>query len=332
LGSPPGKRSAVKKSGRHTLEDKENPVPGVSNTQHPAHDYVLEKVPPSISETGNKKRGKEPVQSAHDPHTGESMLRSVGRPFWSGSITIGLINIPVRLNTMVRDRSFSFRLLHREDGQPLRYNRVCSRDGVVVPWEDTVKGYEIRKGEFIVFTNEELKAVAPESDRKIRIEKFVHYFSLDPMYFDTSYVLTPDRSEEAYNLFASTLMDLNMAAAGSITLRTKEYPVVVHFYRGGLVLTTLRYAEEVIPPQVFPDLADLPAPKESEIALAKRIITELTGDFSINEYQDHYRQAITDLIEKKRAGEKVVYEEPHPEEAKELMQALKETLATLATK
>ena len=273
-------------------------------------------MPLSSSETGNKNRKKELVQSAsNDQHTSDSTLRNVGRPFWSGSITIGLINIPVRLNTMFRDRSFSFRLLHREDGQLLRYNRVCSRDGVVVPWEDTVKGYEIRKGEFIVFTNEELEAAAPESDRKIRIGKFVHYLSLDPMYFDTSYVLTPDRSEEAYNLFASTLMDLSMAAAGSITLRTKEYPVVVHFYRGGLVLTTLRYAEEVIPPQAFTDLANLPAPQESEIALAKRIVTELTGDFSIDEYQDHYRKAIVDLIEKKRAGEKVVYEEPHPEEA-----------------
>ena len=233
---------------------------------------------------------------------------------------------------MVRDRSFSFRLLHREDGQPLKYNRVCSRDGVVVPWENTVKGYEIKKGEFIVFTNEELKAVAPESDRKIRIGKFVHYLSLDPMYFDTSYILTPDRSEEAYSLFATTLRDLSMAAAGTITLRTKEYPVVVHFYKGGLVLTTLRYAEEVTLPREFSDLAELAVPKESEIALAKKIIAELTGDFSINEYEDHYRTAIKNLINRKLAGKKVVYEEPRPEEAKELMQALKETLATLAAK
>ncbi len=312
---------------------KKNPLSGVSGprpvelVQAPS----LEGIPSLSGTAGNIKKKHVPAATKHDAG-GSPPQGAAGRSFWSGAIAIGLINIPVRLNTMVRDRSFSFRLLHREDGQPLKYNRVCSRDGRVVHWEDTVKGYEVRKGEFIVFTNEELKAIAPESDRKIRIGKFVYYLSLDPMYFDTSYVLTPDSSEEAYNLFATTLRDLSMAAAGSITLRTKEYPVLVHFYRGGLVLTTLRYAEEVTPPQAFPNLIDLPVPKESEIALAKRIVNQLTGDFSIDEYQDHYHRAVMDLVKQKLAGEKIVYEEPHLEEAKELMQALKETLATLAVK
>ena len=168
---------------------------------------------------------------------------SAGRPFWSGSITIGLVNVPVRLHTMVRDRSFSFRLLHREDGQPLRYDRVCTKDGRVIPWADTVKGYEVRKGEYVVFEPDELKAVMPESDRKIRIEKFVYYLSLDPTYFETPYILVPDRSEEAYSLLVTALQDLGRAAVGTITLRTKEYPVVVHVYKGGLVLTTLRHAD-----------------------------------------------------------------------------------------
>ena len=260
------------------------------------------------------------------PHAG------AGRPFWSGTLAIGLVNVPVRLHTMVRDRSFSFRLLHREDGQPLKYDRVCTKDGRVVPWSDTVKGYEIRKGEYVVFEPEELKAVAPESDRKIRIEKFVYYLSLDPMYFATPYVLTPDRSEEAYSLLATALRDLGRAAVGTITLRTKEYPVVVHAYGGGLVLTTLRYPDEVTPPRAFESLGALPAPKDAELTLAKRIVNELSGDFSIAGFHDRYRDAVMALIEKKRAGQKIVYEEPHPEEAKELMQALKETLATLAAK
>ena len=255
---------------------------------------------------------------------------SAGRPFWSGSITIGLVNVPVRLHTMVRDRSFSFRLLHREDGQPLRYDRVCTKDGRVIPWADTVKGYEVRKGEYVVFEPGELKAVMPESDRKIRIEKFVYYLSLDPTYFETPYILVPDRSEEAYSLLVTALQDLGRAAVGTITLRTKEYPVVVHVYKGGLVLTTLRHADEVTSPHAFEQLTSLPAPKESELALAKRIINELSGDFSITDYPDRYQEAVLKLIEKKLAGEKIVHEEPHPEEAKELMQALQETIATLA--
>jgi DNA end-binding protein Ku len=257
---------------------------------------------------------------------------SAGRPFWSGSITIGLVNVPVRLHTMVRDRSFSFRLLHREDGQPLRYDRVCTKDGRVIPWADTVKGYEVRKGEYVVFEPDELKAVMPESDRKIRIEKFVYYLSLDPTYFETPYILVPDRSEEAYSLLITALQDLGRAAVGTITLRTKEYPVVVHVYKGGLVLTTLRHADEVTSPQAFDQLTSLPAPKERELTLAKRIINELSGDFSIMDYPDRYQEAVMRLIEKKLAGEKIVHVEPHPEEAKELMQALQETIATLARK
>jgi len=270
--------------------------------------------------------------SVPPPPPGDHELHGAGRPFWSGSLTIGLINVPVRLHTMVTDRSFSFRLLHRADGQPLRYDRVCTRDGRVVPWADTVKGYEVRKGEFLVFEPDELKAVMPGADRRIRIYKFVYYLSLDPVYFETSYLLVPDRSEEAYSLFVTALQELGRAAAGTITLRTREYPVVVHVYDGALVLTTLRHADEVTMPHAFPTMPALPEPKEAELALAKRIITDLSGDFSIGDYPDHYREAILALIDRKLAGEKIVYAEPRPEEAKELMQALQETIATLARK
>jgi DNA end-binding protein Ku len=278
---------------------------------------------------GVKKVNAEPVSPPAEDHEQHG---KTGRPFWSGSITIGLVNVPVRLHTMVRDRSFSFRLLHRSDGQPLKYDRVCSRDGVVVPWAETVKGYEVRKGEFLVFEPDELKAAMPESDRKIRIDKFVYYLSLDPVYFENSYILVPDRSEEAYSLLVTALQELGRAAAGTITLRTKEYPVVVHVYDGALVLTTLRHADEVTSPHAFSILPSLPVPKKAELALAKRIITDLAGDFSINDYPDRFREAVLALIDKKVAGEKIVYEEPHPEESKELMAALQETITTLARK
>jgi DNA end-binding protein Ku len=282
-----------------------------------------------VSGEDNKKKGG--TAAPVIPNPGDSTQQGkAGRPFWSGSITIGLVNVPVRLHTMVRDLSISFRLLHKADGQPLRYDRVCTKDDRVIPWAETVKGYEVRKGEYLIFEPEELKAIMPESNRKIRIEKFVFYLALDPVYFETSYILTPDRSEEAYSLLVTALQDLGRAAIGTITLRTKEYPVVVHVYGGGLVLTTLRYADEVTLPRAFETLTDLPAPREAELMLAKRIITDLSGDFSMTDYHDRYREAVMNLIGKKLAGEKVVYVEPHPEEAKELMQALKETLSTLA--
>jgi Ku protein len=228
--------------------------------------------------------GKDPDQPYHEDKTGSPTKNpprlhdgnlneqqgTAGRPFWSGSITIGLVNVPVHLHTMVRDKSFSFRLLHREDGQPLRYDRVCIRDGEVVPWSETVKGYEVQKGEYVVIEPSDLKAIAPVSDRKIRIEKFVYSLSLDPVHFGTPYILTPDRSEEAYSLLHTALVDLGRAAVGTITLRTKEYPVVVHGYRGGLILTTLRYADEVTSPEAFLAITSLPVPGEAELGLAKR--------------------------------------------------------------
>jgi len=322
----PGRRSGTNPSKNITGEKAKSKSRSVSSSEEIP---IVEAGEKPAKESVKKVKATAPVV----PHPGGGAESGkAGRPFWSGTITIGLVNVPVRLHTMVRDRSVSFRLLHKADGQPLRYDRVCTKDDRVIPWAETVKGYEVRKGEYLVFEPEELKAIMPESNRKIRIEKFVFYLSLDPVYFDTSYFLTPDRSEDAYSLLVTALQDLGRAAIGTITLRTKEYPVVVHAYGGGLVLTTLRYSDEVTLPQAFGTLTDLPAPKEAELTLAKRIITDLSGDFSMSDYHDRYREAVMSLIEKKLAGEKVVYVEPHPEEAKELMQALKETLSTLSTK
>ena len=318
-----------RQSGDKTARRSPQGKAGKKNAGSPGPEPVL------TTGAGGEKAGKkdQPVTLVipEPPQDDPAQKSTPGRPFWSGTITIGLVNVPVRLHTMVRDRSISFRLLHREDGQPLRYDRVCTKDGRVIPWAETVKGYEVQKGKYVVFEPGELKAVMPESDRKIRVEKFVYYLSLDPTYFETPYILVPDRSEEAYSLLVTALQELGRAAVGTITLRTKEYPVVVHVYQGGLVLTTLRHADEVASLRSFEQLTGLPAPKDTELALAKRIINELSGDFSITDYPDRYQKAVLELIQKKIDGEKIVAEEPpHPEQAKELMQALEETIATLA--
>jgi DNA end-binding protein Ku len=258
--------------------------------------------------------------------------KSPRRPLWSGAISIGLVNVPVKAYPMTRDSSVHFHLLHRKDGQPLRYERVCTRDGVVVPWEETVKGYEIRKDEFVVLEKEELRAALPESDRRIRIDRFVHYLSLDPVYFDNSFVLLPDGTPEAYSLMLAACQELGSAGVGRFTLRTKEYPAVVHAYHGALILTTLRYADEVIDPAGFGELAGLKSPEAKELDLAKRIITDLSGDLDLSEYRDTYRERVLALIGKKRAGETIKVEKPKAEEVKELMVALEETVAKLGKK
>jgi len=251
------------------------------------------------------------------------------RPIWSGSITIGLVNVPVKLFTLVRDQAFSFRLLHNEDGQPLKYERVCIRDNKVIDWKDTVKGYEIRKNEFIVFKKEELDTIRPESDERIRLDKFISLLSIDPVYFEKSYILVPDRSEDAYSLMMTVIQQLGKAGMGKVTLRTKEYPVVVYEYKGALILTTLRYANEVVNPQDMEELTKLKKPSQKEMELAEKIIKELSGEFDITEYRDGYREKMEKLIETKMKGDVIVAEVSKKEEVKELMVALQETIKQL---
>jgi DNA end-binding protein Ku len=254
------------------------------------------------------------------------------RPIWTGSITIGLVNLPVKLYPMIYDRGISFRFLHKLDGQPLRYERVCTKDEKVIPWEEVVKGYEVAKKEYVIFDKEELDAVKPESDKRIRVDKFVDYFSIDPVYFHTSYILMPDKSKDAYSLFLTTLQKRGKAGAGRITLRTKEYPAIVHAYKDSLILTTLRYAYDVVDPHGFEELKELKAPEKTELDLAVKIIVDLSGEFDITEYEDRYRQKVEELIEKKLKGEKVIVEKPAEEEVKGLMVALRETLKQLEKK
>lgn len=254
------------------------------------------------------------------------------RPIWTGSITIGLINVPVKLYAMVYDRGVRFHFLHKLDNQPLRYQKVCTKDEKIVPWPEVVKGYEVGKNEFVIFGKEELEAAKPESDKRIRIDKFVDYFSVDPVYFYSPHVLMPDKSNDAYSLLLQSLEKMGKAGAGRITLRTKEYPVLVHAYKGALVLTTLRYAYDVADPSGFEELKELKTPEKAELELAKKIINDLSGEFDITVYRDTYRQKVEELIKKKLKGEAITVEKPPKEEVKGLMVALRETLKQLEKK
>ncbi len=254
------------------------------------------------------------------------------RPMWTGSVAIGLINVPIKLYPMIFDRGVAFHFLHKTDNAPLQYQRVCTRDGKVVPWPEVVKGYEFAKNQYVVFGREELEAVKPESDKRIRIDKFIDYLSVDPVYFYSSYALMPDKSGDAYGLLLQALESMGKAGVGRITLRTKEYPVLVHAYKGALVLTTMRYGYDVVDPSGFEDLNELKAPEKNELEIAKKIVKDLSGEFDITQYKDSYRIKVEELIKKKLKGETIVVEKPPKEEVKGLMAALQETLKQLDKK
>jgi len=251
------------------------------------------------------------------------------RSMWSGSITIGLVNVPVKLYSMIYDKGVSFHFLHKTDGHPLKYVKMCTKDDQIVPWNEVVRGYEVAKNEYITFDKQELDAVRPESDKRIRISKFVDYFSVDPVYFDRTYALLPDKSKDSYNLLLKALEKTNKAGAAQITLRTKEYPALLHTYKGALVLTTLRYAYDVVDPRDFEKLGNLPEPQKTELDLAVKIISDLSGDFNIGEFHDTYQEKVQQLIEQKQKGETITVTKQPEEQAKNLMSALRETLAQL---
>jgi DNA end-binding protein Ku len=178
----------------------------------------------------------------------------------------------------------------------------------------------------------EIEAAKPESNQKIRISKFIDYLSIIPIYFERSYVLSPDKSDDAYNLLLTALQKMGKAGIGRLTLRTKEYPVLIHPYKGSVVLTTMRYSDEVADPSTLEDLHNLKEPNKEELKLAIKIIEDLSGEFDITEFKDSYKEKINALIKKKMKGEKIVFQETVKEEAKELMIALQETLKQLKKK
>jgi DNA end-binding protein Ku len=268
-------------------------------------------------------------ESTEQTQTEKKSAVAPSRSIWSGSITIGLVNVPVKLYSMIYDKGVSFHFLHKTDGQPLKYVKMCTKDEQIVPWNEVARGIEVAKNDYIIFDKTELDAAKPESDRRIRISKFVDYFSVDPVYFDRTYALLPDKSKDAYSLLLSALQRTNKAGAARITLRTKEYPALLHPYKGALVLTTLRYAYDVVNPADFEALQKLSEPQKAELDLAVKIVSDLSGEFDISEFEDTYQKKVQALIAQKMKGEKITVEKPPEEAARGLMVALRETLRQL---
>ena len=145
---------------------------------------------------------EETIEEGREEKTSATAPR---RSIWSGSITIGLVNVPVNLYSMIYDKGIKFHFLHSVDGQPLKYVKMCTKDDKIVPWNEVVRGFEVAKNEFVTVDKKELDAAKPESDNRIRITKFVDYFSVDPIYFDKTYALLPKKSKEAYTLLLRAL-------------------------------------------------------------------------------------------------------------------------------
>jgi DNA end-binding protein Ku len=261
---------------------------------------------------------------------------SVARAIWSGSISFGLLNVPVKLYSAVSKQTVRFRELREGDSSRVKHKRVAESDGKEVPYEKIVKGYEYAPEQYVVLTKDELSELEPQRSRAIEIQDFVDLDDIDPIYFEQPYYLGPDKgAERAYALLVQAMKDARKVAVARFVLRNKEHLAAIRPMDDVLTLTTMRFHDEVTSPKDLDDVFEDSKPKkpeQKELAMAKQLIESLTSDFKPDSYHDEYREELLDLLERKAAGKEVVSaptEEPKPTKAPDLMAALEESLAAV---
>src|SRR3984893_16249243 len=252
------------------------------------------------------------------------------RPVGNGNISFGLVSIPVRLFPATRSKAVSFNLLHAKDNSRIQQKIFCPVDNAIIDRNELVRGYEVAKGRYVTFTDEELKALeAQGGDHSIDITEFVPLEEIDPIYFETSYYLGCEQgSAKAYRLLTDAMTKTGRVALGRFTLRGKEHVVVLRPYEKGLMMHTIYYADEVRPIEEI-DRATNEAARESEVALAERLISELTSKkVDLTKYHDTFRERVEEAAQKKIAGQQisVAPEEPRRGQVIDLMAALKASL------
>ncbi|HEY6771257.1 MAG TPA: Ku protein [Solirubrobacterales bacterium] len=261
----------------------------------------------------------------------------MARAIWSGSISFGLLNVPVKLYSAVSKQTVRFRELREGDSSRVKHKRVAESDGKEVPYEKIVKGYEYAPDQYVVLSRDELSELEPQRSRAIEIQDFVDLDDIDPIYFEQPYFLGPDKgAERAYALLVQAMKDARKVAIARFVLRNKEHLAAIRPMEDVLTLTTMRFADEVSSPQdldgeVFEE-AKPKKPEKRELEMAKQLIESLTSDFEPEKYHDEYREELLDLLERKAEGKEVVAaptEERKPTKAPDLMAALEESLAAV---
>jgi DNA end-binding protein Ku len=254
----------------------------------------------------------------------------MARPLWKGSISFGLVSIPIELHTAVRDTRPHFRMLHTKDKSPVRFERVCIRDGHPVAWQDLVKGYEYQKGHFVVLTKEDFKAAAIEKTRTVDIIDFVKAEEIDDRFFETPYYLVPAKGgERAYALLREAIRDSGRIGIAKFILRDAQHLAAVEVIEQAIVLSVMRFAEELVDVAQFglPAATDV---RKAELEMAKALVNSLAAEWDPKKYTDQYRENLMRIIKAKMKGKAITLEpeeEPRHAEVVDLMERLRRSLA-----
>jgi DNA end-binding protein Ku len=256
------------------------------------------------------------------------------RAIWSGAISFGLVNIPVKLYSAVSRKTVRFNQIDAESGQRIRQQRVNPETGEEIPYEQIVKGYEISPDQYVTISNEELEALEPQKTRTIDIEEFVDLEQIDPIHYDHPYYLAPDKGAgKAYKLLLDAMEQADKVGIARVVIRSKENLVALRAYNGAITMETMLFPDEVVDPSSIEELGAADGKTKTtkrELDMAKQLIESLSGDFDPSGYTDEYRERVLELIERKAAGETITVEAPEPErqEVPDLMAALEASIAS----
>lgn len=245
----------------------------------------------------------------------------MARPIWTGTLSFGLLNVPVSLMSGERKVDLHFRMLDSRDKKPIRFERVNADTGDEVPWKEIVKAFEYDKGSYVIVEEQDIRSAAPESHETVEVETFVDAADIDPRYFEKPYILVPGKkAEKGYVLLRETLRDTGKVGIAKVVIRTREYLAAVMPQGDALILLLLRYQQEVVDPQDF----KLPAgavgeyritPKEQE--MAKQLIESMSGTWQPEDYHDEFRGKLEQILRKRiqaKGGTTQVDDEPAPYE------------------
>ena len=258
----------------------------------------------------------------------------MARAIWSGSISFGLLNVPVRMYSAVARRNIALREIREKDSARIKHRRVAEGTDEEVPYDEIIKAYELTPGQYVPLTKDEMAALAPEKTRAIEVQDFVDLDQIDPIYFDSPYYLGPaDGEEKAYALLAKAMQASGKVAVCHFVLRNKENLAAIRSDGKVLTLTTMRFADEVVPASeldIVPEKETKPAKRELE--MAEQLIESLSTHFEPISYKDEYREQLLGLIERKAEGKEIVAsdaEAPKATKTPDLMAALEESIAAV---
>jgi len=246
------------------------------------------------------------------------------RSIWNGTVTFGLVNVPIKLFSATESKTVRFNEVHAKDGARIEHRRLCSKEGKEVDYDEVVKGYEVEPDKFVVLEKDEIKAAAGDRGKLVHLQEFVDAGNVDPVFYEKTYYVGSRDDADPYRLLHEALKESGKAGIGRFTFHDREYLVALRALDDVLVLHTLRFHDEVVSGDDLEIDGGGRKPSKQEIQMASKLVETLYTDFTADDYDDTYREAVLDLLKRKAKGEEIdLTEQEEPEQGDDLMAALK---------